>query len=73
MAGNLLTTVNKNVEGVSPGSRCGKKCIDSVFVTPFAITGEIYINSNDILGCSDVEIKLLSTLMISLNFISGKE
>jgi hypothetical protein len=47
--------------------------IDSVFVTHFAITGEIYINSHDILGCSDVEIKLLSTVMISLKIISGKE
>jgi len=56
-----------------PSADAGKMDIDSVFVTHFAIMGDIYINSQNILDCSDVVIKLLSTVMISLKTISGKE
>lgn len=73
MADKLRMT-DKNVSCDSSRLICRKMGIDSVFVTPFVITGEIYINSHDILGCSDVEITIFvnGNDLVKKN-ISGKE
>jgi hypothetical protein len=57
-----------------PDSKRRKFWIDSAFVAFFAITGEIYINSDDILGCSGVDIKKIIIICDDfLKIISGKE